>query len=585
MDQQTLQNIRLAIGLAQGLLLYWLYVTIDAKSWPATSPEVFATFLTVSVFVPLIAIAGLGHLPARKLGTWLVVSAALCAALGFYDLHHLPEELYQTPPRILPTYSLLALAAILFITHTIVVAGESDQRWLASYPTHFDVAWKHAIQAALAALFVGVLWIVLFLGDALFQLVKINFVHDLILRPLFSLPVTALGTAYALHLTDVRTDIVCGARTLLLTLMSWLLPVMTAFGAAFIFTLPFTGLESLWSTKLATGTLLGASACLIVLINASYQDGKLESATVLRYCRPIAAVLLLPLAGLAIYGLTLRVSQYGWSPSRVISAACIAVALWYAVGYLYAVIRSGLSLQKLELTNLSAAFAICILLVSLSTPIADPLRISVNSQLARLVDKRVSFDDFDYDFLRFGSGRYGMETLRNLATITGRSDVPEASSVAARARNALDRSRPNIRVAIPKPPPAAERLGNVTVFYPQGHDFPEGLLQQDWTEIPQARQLPGCLIGVLKCEAAFIDLDGDGNEEILLFQSPGGRASAFKLAKDNQWILLGQLNNTHCRGLRDNLTKGTVEAVAPPLKEVLIAGRRLQVVPDCPPAP
>ena len=55
---------RAALGLAQGGILYLLYRadTLDPKVWPATDGLVFAPLVLVSIFVPLLAVAGIGNL-------------------------------------------------------------------------------------------------------------------------------------------------------------------------------------------------------------------------------------------------------------------------------------------------------------------------------------------------------------------------------------------------------------------------------------------------------------------------------------------------------------------------------------------
>src|SRR6266700_7563219 len=135
----------------------------------------------------------------------------------------------------------------------------------------------------------------------------------------------------------------------------------------FTVALSFTGLDPLWNTPRATAILLTAAFALILLINSAYQDGGPEHfrAAPLRYSSVLAAVLLAPLLGLASYALLLRVQQYGWTPDRVITLACIAVTACYAVGYFGAALRSGLMLRELETTNVLSAFFIVVVLLAL----------------------------------------------------------------------------------------------------------------------------------------------------------------------------------------------------------------------------
>jgi hypothetical protein len=272
----TTPLIRLAIGLLQGAALLTLYQASEQKTWPATDGFVFAPLVAVATFVPLIVISALGHLRLRTLVAWAVVATLLCAGLAVYDIFRDPILVAAAGTvRVVPSWVMWwSLAAILFIIHILTISGEADRKLIASYPTHFDIAWKHGVQFVLAGCFVGLLWGLLFLGAELFRLIRIEFLAELLKRTTFSIPVTALAFSYAIHVTDVRASIVQGARTLVLILMSWLLPLMALLGAAFVVALVFTGLAPLWSTRHAAGILFGAAAALIFLVNAAYQDGR-----------------------------------------------------------------------------------------------------------------------------------------------------------------------------------------------------------------------------------------------------------------------------------------------------------------------
>jgi uncharacterized protein DUF4153 len=237
-------------------------------------------------------------------------------------------------------------------------------------------------------------------------------------------------------LTDVRANLARGARVLLLTLLSWLLPVMTVIAVGFLMALPFSGLEALWSTQRATGILLGAAAALIFLINGTYQDGGSEhpAAAIVRYSGTVAAFALVPITALSAYGLALRVGQYGWTPDRIIGLACIATTTCYAVGYASAAARRGAWLKLIEITNVVTACVILAMLLALLTPIADPARLSVADQVARLESGKIPPGQFDFNFLRFQSGRYGEQTLERLKS---KQDGPNAAEISQAAGEAL----------------------------------------------------------------------------------------------------------------------------------------------------
>jgi hypothetical protein len=468
-----------------------------------------------------------------------------------------------------------------FVMQSLIVAGQSEGRIIASYTRYFDISWNLGVQVALALLFVGALWLLLWLGASLFELIKIDVLRELIKKRWFDFPVTTMALAYSLNLTAVRVNLVTGARTLTLTLLSWLLPVMTTFAVLFVAALPFVGLELLWATRHAATILLSSTAALVVLVNAAYREGEpnAEVPQVLRMFRWVAALVIAPLTGLAGYAIWLRVSQYGWSQERVFAAACLIVATCYAIGYALAAIISQLSLKPLERTNVFTAVITVGLLLALLSPIADPYRVSVADQIGRLKSGKISAGQFDYTLLRFRTGSYGMNALRQLAD---NAEGPESGEIKERSNKALAAtSQFQLRQTGQATP--ASRAGNITVLFPKGASLPPSFLQFSSATTPAQSvwQLPSCLIRDAKCEALLVDLDGDGKDEVVLFNAPFGPGVVFQSDGGENWILLGQISNSHCNGVREALRTGNVETTAPKWKEIEVAGQRLTLTLPC----
>jgi hypothetical protein len=401
---------------------------------------------------------------------------------------------------------------------------------MATYPTHFDVAWKLAVQIALAAAFVGTFWLILWLGAELFQLIKLDFFERLIEHRWFAIPASALATAAALHVSDVRAGLVRGIRTLALVLLSWLLPLMALIGAGFLVSLIFTGLAPLWATRHASALLLTAAAVLVVLINAAYQDGHAERQASLffRIAIRLASLLLLPLVALAAYAIGLRVNQYGWTVDRIASAACVAVAASYAVGY--TANAAAPERRVLETWNFATALLILTVLFALFTPIADPARISVASQMARLHSGKMKPEAFDYNFLRWEAGRYGHNALLKLAAAAS----PRAIRVQAQA--ALTSTERYSSATVPTAP---INLATRLIVHPTGRMVPESFLRTKWNEDPSSSEQPTCLNSPdFKCDVFFTDVDGDGRDEILLL--PSERQGAASIFNSNEIIIYRQ---------------------------------------------
>ena len=483
-----------------------------------------------------------------------------------------------------PSPLLVVFAAVgLFIAHALVVAGDAERRVIATYPAYFDAAWKHGVQLALSFLFVGLFWVVLELGAGLFKLIDLDFLRRLIEHRWFALPATTLALACALHVTDARAGIVRGIRVLVLTLLSWLLPLMALFGLGFLASLPFTGLTPLWGTRFATALLLSAAATLICLVNATYQDGAAEHAPprALRYAGSLAALLPAPLVAIAAYALALRVIQHGWTSDRIIATACLVVGACYAVGYAWAVLRPGPWLARIAGCNIATAFVILAVLLALFTPIADPARLAVASQLARLEAGTIAPDKFDFAFLRFDGARYGRAALEKLKAVEqGRTSRrhPAARSRRARGKKPLGPASARCRRR-------RSLRANLTV-YPAGRQLPDSFLKQNWAAEPG---VPSCLLSATatpKCDAIVIDIDGDGKDEILILEP----WRLVVMADDDHggWRYAGQLDGpVGCAPVRDALHAGRFEVLSPRWRDLQVEGWRLRFVgrPDNPRCP
>jgi hypothetical protein len=572
----TLAFTKLSVGLIQGALLYFLYASSEAKSWPATDPYLFAILATIGCAVPVLAINALSRLRSIVLVCWLVVASILCAIVA-------AQHIYRGGSNLATDWFSLSLLfyVVCFVMQSLVVAGQSEGRIIASYPRYFDISWNLGVQVALALLFVGALWLLLWLGASLFDLIKIDVLKELIKKRWFDFPVTTMALAYSLNLTDVRVNLVTGARTLTLTLLSWLLPIMATFAVVFVAALPFVGLEPLWATRHAATILLSSTAALVVLINAAYREGEpnAEVPQILRIFRWVAALVIAPLTGLAGYAIWLRIGQYGWSPERVFAAACFVVASCYAIGYALAAITSQFSLKPVERTNVFTSVITVGLLLALLSPVADPYRVSVADQVGRLKSGKISADKFDYAFLRFRTGSYGMNALRQLAE---NAEGPDSAQIKEQSNKALAATNQfQLRQTGQSTP--ASRAGNITVLFPKGASLPPSFLQFNWTTATAQPtwQLPACLVRDAKCEALLVDLDGDGKDEVLLFNAPLGPGIAFQIDGGGNWTEIGSITNSYCNGVREALRDGNLEIAAPKWKEIAITGQRLTLTQPC----
>jgi len=392
----------------------------------------------------------------------------------------------------------------------------------------------------------------------------------------FRCPALAVAFAAAVHITDVRPTLLRGMRNVALTLLSYLLPLVTALAIGFLVALLFVGLKPLWATRRAATILLWACALTVFFLNAAYKDG--DPATlprgVLRWAGRLAGPALLLLAVLAAYAIGLRIHEYGWTPGRVISSAVALMALIYGGGYAYASSPGVQWLKPLESVNVIASLVVVTMLALLLTPLADPARLSVNSQLSRLAHGAVTADTFDYQFLRFDSGIYGRRGLARLARAAG----TDAGARAARMLAMKTRQY--------FPQQAAQSVATEAAFshatiYPQGSRLPDDFRSADWSSQPQLNG--NCLRDGGACDI-YILPHGDVGDAMVLVQASAVRSGAFgalalaqvfQKDRSGRWVNSGTFDHLDCPGVVSALQRGQLAWIPPQHDDLIVNGVRL----------
>lgn len=288
---------------------------------------------------------------------------------------------------------------------------QDGKRWdRTAYPALFEYAWQNALTLILAAVFSGIFWLVLQLWAQLFVLIGVQFFEALFNEPFFIH--AALGIIFGVGILIGRSHQV--ARDIFFAIFKGLLPVLATAFVLFIVALPITGLTALWEMRSATSLMVAVIAVFILFLNAVYQEGN-APAPYARYARWLvnAGIGCLPIfATLALYALSLRIEQYGWTPHRICVMAITLVLSIYSFGYAWAVLqrRTGW-MAGLQPVNMLASWFVIVLIIALNTPLLDPYRISIASQLGRLNAGHISPAEFDKNAMRFDFGRRGYEAV------------------------------------------------------------------------------------------------------------------------------------------------------------------------------
>jgi hypothetical protein len=484
-------------------------------------------------------------------------------------------------PTAAPFVHVFTLYAALFLA--CCVALPFVQAWSrrgtlsGAYPDLFECAWHDAILLVEAALFTGLFWALLALWGALFKVIGITFFVDLFVEPAFAYPITAIVFGYALHLINANERIVVALRGHLLGVFNWLLPLVALIAVIFLAALPFTGLQPLWDTGHATALMLVLQVLFIKFVNAAFGDGQNEP----RYPGWLkialrAAVLSLPVyAALCTYSLGLRIAQHGWTVSRIWAAAATLVIAIYGIGYAASALRwRGRWMAGMAQVNIAMAFVIVGVLFLLNGPALDPRRLSAESQLARLHSGTISVKRFDYDYLRFNLGRYGLDALARLAKDADNDVSALASAALARQRHYGDGTATAAVIAS-----RIELKPDGAVLDPAFIKYLEDALNA--RQAGEHPQHPFCLTHphTEMCLMLALDLNGDGEPEMLALNS---YPQVVYSKSGGQWNNVGMLSggkNLTSRQFRDLINDSRFGAKARLWSDVCIGDACYTVLP------
>ncbi|MCH2340866.1 DUF4153 domain-containing protein [Pseudomonas sp. NPDC047963] len=560
--------VYLSVGLFQGLTL-WL----ASESWPHGS--VWRSLC--SALIVLVVVGGWqlqmlwGQL--RDADRWklllptILLPAALAAWLGVQFDQPRWYHFDETTGTLL-LWSQLALA---YILTPFIQARDPAHRWRFDYSALYRHAWNNGLLLFMALVMLGVFWLLIWLWAGLFSMLGVDQFKRLFNSSGFVWLASATVVAAGLRIGLERGQVIDALRNVLQAMCRFLLPLTVVILLLFVVFLPFTGLAPLWATRHATPILLALVFAHVALLNGVVQDGLQRS----HYPRPLrlltdASSMCLPLlAGLAMHALWLRIDQYGLTPDRVLAALLALVAMVHGLALVRAVIRRDAAwLSGLRQSNPPLALFAACLLVLMHVPALSPLHLSAASQYQRLLSDEVPVERTDMGALRFQLGEPGRQHLQALRQQLDERWEDEARRTGLQADlQRLDKAdhywawkrEQEVAAAPPVPwigEPVADGDGSLA----------------------RAVNYQGC---VDSCSLFAVDLDRDGQPEVLLLWAEPWAVPVFGQAAAGGWQRIGQLRIT-AGVLPDSdllsglLQRGEFELVAPRFNAIEIDGVRLE---------
>jgi len=463
-----------------------LAITFDAllpmeSEW---SQEPFRLAVAISVAVGGLTFA---YTLQRLRWWWSILFALGCALVAGGILY------WNGGPEQWPVASLLLAIAVAAPLFQVV---RDEGRWsLQPHAIHAYV-WSNLVLWGVSWLFVLVSFLLANLLGELFGLTGLDFLKDLLRDDWFNAAIVGGALGLAIGVLRDRDQLLEVIQRVATVVLSMLTPVIAVGLGFFLLSLPFTGLGPLWETNQTTPILLACALIAFFFVNGTIGSAPEDEPRnpILRYGAIVLAIVIAPLALIALVSTSLRIGQHGFTPDRLWAATCVLAAVIYGLAY-WAALALGRAAwsERLRTFNVWLGAGLCLFGILLATPIVNFGTISTRDQLARLNSGKVAPDEFDWRALAFDFGPSGRRALERLKQAGVSEVVRKAATEALAYKSRWDAPEPleraerraafaNLRVlpkAVPLPPALAvvvEENGHCsgkrpcTIYYEEGSD-------------------------------------------------------------------------------------------------------------------
>ncbi len=559
----------IAAGLLQGLLCYFLLRFIEAHDLPAANGYMLYGLMgSIAVAGTLLFTVTRFRQPVLWVGL-IAVLAVVCAMGWWVRWNFAHTDSWRLQEALILYSFLLVLMTMLMLPW--FQARLQTGRFRAGYAFFYQRLWQNSLSLLLIFLASGLFWLVLCLWSELFKLLNLDFFHWLFFETKWFFYIsTGLLCALVLILARSESRLIHAVQNLLALLARGLLPLVALVVLLFIVTLPFVGIGTI-STRISAAGLLNSLVLMLLVLVAmvwSPEKSQLPYPLALRYLVRLSLIVLPLLTLLAGWAVWVRIAQYGWTPERLYAVLITLVAMVWASGYAFSVVRRRREPLVVQgIVNQSVALLMLVILILLHSPVLDRYRISVNSQMARYHSGQTAADNLSLSMLS-GAGRRGHEALLAL------QKDPKFTSNGARnhtLKNMLNAGRgsdvavnvaflqKNIRLAAPGTPPDKA--------------FWDRLLARQGS-------LSECSDTQKNCWLMAQDVNHDGEMEWLYYNLDERRITVFRhdkegwVANGNAWDLPKSLDKA---ALLQAIEQGQVKLTPKVWQDLSINGERVRI--------
>jgi hypothetical protein len=393
------------IGAITGLIVSQLSIHIHGSS---VNYFLFAHVLLVATFSFIWK-----KQPTPKMLKSLVVMGTILFGLTAWfiwqDYHH--------TRRLSPLF-------IISLIQITVICTAFIQSWKPNKPHYvysdlFENAWNNHFFLIFSGLLTGGFLAVLGLGTSLFDSIGIKISSIIWSKEITPIIVATLVGA-GIGISREYGSLIFKIRSVFFAIFRVMAYLAAGIVILFTASLPFS-VNTLFDNRNTSLILLSVVAVSILLLNTLVDTSKDKDAEKLPVWKNrvfSAQIILLPfLSLLSVYAISLRILQYGLMPKRVIAITVAVLLSIYSLAYLYQLIKNkGHWTNGLAKINPPLAGLWVAMLIALSSPLIDPVRLSVNNQVERLEANKVAPEEFDFNSLKYRLGKRGEEAIKDIRT-------------------------------------------------------------------------------------------------------------------------------------------------------------------------
>lgn len=510
---------------------------------------------------PLCALALL--LGAQRSPRWRSTAVATAALLGVaaWQTHAAPE---QGPASLVAGLMLIVMLALPLL-----------QAWVEPQQTPTQPATERALGHAWHVLFTVLMtllllvacWLLLGLWAQMFSLLHIDWFEWLFFNTAWFAPIACgliIGSSIALcHNAPQASG---WLRNLLSQFARGLAPLQGL--ALLAFALASLGLRPLpdW----APGALpLAALALTMLLLDAMAQSREQRPLPAAIRALTAAALALTPLlALLAAFAIATRVGQYGWTPKRVLAAVAAAYAFSWGLGWLVALIMRwrGRPLAP-ALPGVAALGLGALLVIALQSPLLDPQRLSVNSQMARLENGIARADDSVLQLFE-DAGALGKAALAELGEHPQWLENPDRQRLQLAQRQGTGSDDPAAR-------PSPELLKRYLHIREDSAPPPDSWWQGIGDDA--AYTIADCLVAEGQCTVWSMPMTDDDETAVLVYDPKTAELDLFA-QQEGRWAPVGTARmNQEGNDVAERLLKGQLGTRPKRWRDLTVDGQRYPV--------